>query len=419
MQGGRRAQRIGNRIPDLLPYFRAERSAPPFHDRPVPFSILQLMRRIFVLLGALLFTLVAAFVLFFLWASSGRIPAEAEQQVKTYSVRPAASAETLTVTTYNIGYLSGMTNNRPVNPPASLFRENMDRAASLLRTIDPDVIGFQEIDYGASRSDNVHQLDTLAVRLGYPTAAQATNWDERYVPFPNWPPAVHFGRIHSGQAVLSRFSVAAHHRIALVRPPRSFFSDAFYLDRLAQVAVLEVGGRPLVVVNVHLEAFDGETRQQQARQVRALTEAYLKTGAPLVLLGDFNSVFSGTLASLPSEARARFRDDTTMDRVQVDGLAPGFPADPPPGERVPGTYPADAPSRKIDHVLYTTDWMTPTGRSMHCGPASHPPADHCAVSLTAVVSPPDDAASGDALFARLPSGAEVRRAVAEVLPEQR
>lgn len=374
------------------------------------------MKRFFSITGGVLFTLLLAVVFFFFWASGGHVDAGDEQQIKTYDAAPTAEAETLTVATYNIGYLSGMTNNRPVDPPASLFRENMATAEALLEEIDADVVGFQEIDFGASRSYGAQQLDTLAARLEYPVAAQATNWDKRYVPFPYWPPAVHFGRMHSGQAVLSRFPIETHRPFALVRPPRPFFSDAFYLDRLAQVAVIEVNERPLVVINVHLEAFNSETRQQQARQLRALTDVYLETDVPLLLIGDFNSVFAETLDALPDEERSRFQDDMTMATLQADGLAPGFPVPPSSAGDVPGTYPADAPSRKIDHILYTTDWMTPVARSVPCGPAGTPPADHCAVSLTVALSTPDDAASGETLFDRLPSAETARQAVAAARP---
>jgi len=372
------------------------------------------MKRFFSISGGVLITLLLAVVAFFFWASGGHVDTEAEQQIKTYHEAPPGGADTLTVLTYNIGYLSGMTNNRPVNPPTSLFRENMGAAEALIREVDADVIGFQEIDFGASRSYGIHQLDTLAARLGYPMAAQATNWDERYVPFPYWPPAVHFGRMHSGQAVLSRFPIQTHRAFALVRPPRPFFSDAFYLDRLAQVAVLTVDERPLVVINVHLEAFDGETRQQQAGQVRALTEAYMNADVPLLLIGDFNSVFPDAVADLPSGERSRFRSDATMDTVQVDGLAPGHSS--AAGEAPPGTFPADAPSRKIDHILYTTRWMTPVARSVRCGPSGDPPADHCAVSLTVAFSPPDGAPSGPILWDRLPSEAEVRDVINRARP---
>jgi endonuclease/exonuclease/phosphatase family metal-dependent hydrolase len=374
------------------------------------------MKRFFSITGGVIFALLLAVLLFFFWASSGHVDAGAEQQIKTYDTAPAAEAETLTVATYNIGYLSGMTNNRPVDPPASLFQENLTTAAALLEEIDADVVGLQEIDFGASRSYGVQQLDTLAARLGYPVAAQATNWDKRYVPFPYWPPAVHFGRMHSGQAVLSRVPIETHRASALVRPPRPFFSDAFYLDRLAQVAVLRVNARPLVVINVHLEAFNSETRQQQARQLRALTDAYLEADVPLLLIGDFNSVFAETLDALPDEEQSRFRDDATMAILRADQLAPGFPVPPSSAGDVPGTYPADAPSRKIDHILYTTDWMTPVARSVRCGPSDAPPADHCAVSLTVGLSPPADAASGESLFDRLPSAETVRQAVAAARP---
>ena len=216
--------------------------------------------------GSVVLALLLGATLWAVWASTGRLPADALAQTKRYAAEARDTRpDTLTVTTYNIGYLSGMTNNEPVVRPDSLLDAHLDRAVALLRAADPDLIAFQEIDYGAARSGYVQQLDTLARRLGYAAAAQAVNWDERYIPVPYGRPAVHFGRTVSGQAVLSRYPVRDHARRVLTRPDQWIGRDAFYLDRLAQVAHLDLGGRPLIVVNVHLEAFDQDTRERSAR----------------------------------------------------------------------------------------------------------------------------------------------------------
>jgi endonuclease/exonuclease/phosphatase family metal-dependent hydrolase len=96
-----------------------------------------------------------------------------------------------------------MTNNQPVVRSDSFLRENMAQALRLLREADADLIAFQEIDYDGRRSGYVHQLDTIATRLGYAAAAQAVNWDKRYLPFPYGRPAVNFGPMLSGQSLLS------------------------------------------------------------------------------------------------------------------------------------------------------------------------------------------------------------------------
>ena len=332
------------------------------------------MKRFFGIAGSVLGLLLVGLTLFFFWARSGPLPDEALAQTKQYAAPDTTAGDTLTVTTYNVGYLSGMTNNEPVVRSDSFLAANLDRALGLLRRADPDLIAFQEIDYGAARSGYVQQLDTIAAQLGFAAAAQAVNWDVRYLPFPYGRPAVHFGRTVSGQAVLSRYPIRQHHRHVLARPPQSFVRDAFYLDRLAQVAVVDLGGRPLAVVNVHLEAFHTPTRERQARTVNRLYDRLAATGLPVLLLGDFNS-------SLPDPTGSAGR---AVERLLADtDLRPVYPdtSDRPP----PGTYPADAPTRAIDHVFYPPDRLAVVDRQIQCG-APSPPSDHCAATATFHVS---------------------------------
>ena len=348
------------------------------------------LTRFALVLAALLLALAA----FFFWASAGTLRESDLAVTKTHPAPPAAPRDTLTAVTYNIGYLSGMTNNLPVKRSRALYEENMDAAAALLRRLDPDVIGFQEIDFRAARSFDVQQADTLAQRLGYAAAAEAVNWDERYVPFPYGLPSVNFGRIISGQAVLSRFPVTRHERVVLARPPLPFYRDALYLDRLAQVVRLDVpvvadSTTSLVVINVHLEAFDADTREREIRTVRRLYDAYAATGAPVLLLGDFNSVMPGTdLSALPAETEAEFTGDSTLALLTSPGnIASAFSDSAFARGAVPGTYPADAPTRTIDHIFFTPGRIQPLGAQIRCGPSEAPPADHCAVALRFVLQP--------------------------------
>lgn len=322
-------------------------------------------------------------VLLLIWASTGRLPEEDHVQTRSYDAAPPApTPDTLSVTTYNIGYLSGMTNNEPVVRSDSFLAANMQEGTNLLRAADSDLLGVQEIDYGAARSSYVHQLDTIARRLDYPMAAQAVNWDERYIPFPYGRPAVHFGRTLSGQSLLSRLPIRDHARQILSRPPQWIGRDAFYLNRLAQVAIIDLGNRPLAVMNLHLEAFHMETREQQAREANALYDRLVAQGLPVLVLGDLNSVLPAARSSLPADLQHKFTDDSTVAHL-LDGttLQPVFADSTYRSDAPPATFPADAPNRKIDHIFYPPALMTPVDRRIRCR-APSPPADHCAVTAS-------------------------------------
>lgn len=355
-----------------------------------------MIQRVLKVVGSGLLVLLLTATGFFVWASSGTLSESELAQTKDYDVPPApADVDTFTVMTYNIGYLSGMTNNQPVERDPSLFQKNLDAALDLIREADPDFIGLQEIDFGAERSNNVHQLDTLATRLGYTSAAQAVNWDERYLPFPYGALSVHFGRVLSGQAVLSRYPIRTHQRFELARTSRSFLTDAFYLDRLAQVAIADIGGWPLAIVNVHLEAFEADTREKQAQEVRSLAIGMANEGMPVLLIGDFNSVMPAAKSTLPPDVRRSFVGDETLQTIlSGSGLRPAIEDEATliSGGNV-GTFPADNPNRKIDYVFYSAGRIYPVHAEVMCGPSDAPPSDHCAVIFRFVMPRPQQVVS--------------------------
>ena len=237
---------------------------------------------LYVLLPLLIILLV-----FYWWAQGGNEKADSLHQEIRLAQHNLQSRDTFSVMTYNLGYLSGMTNNLPVKPSMELYDDNLRLARALIKELDPDIIGYQEIDFGSSRSYHRNQLDSLSGGFNY--AVQSINWDKKYVPFPYWPPKVHFGKMLSGQAVLSRFPVLTSQRIVLPGPEAApFYYKAFYLDRLIQLVEIEVNEQKVILLNVHLEAFDQQTRELQAVEVMQLVEDYTREH-PLLLMGDFNA----------------------------------------------------------------------------------------------------------------------------------
>ena len=255
------------------------------------------------------------------------------------SVASVATDDTLTVVTYNIGYLSGLTNNQAVQRDRTLFDTNQQTAIAALDAADADFMAFQEIDFDAKRSFYVDQVAAIAEALGFPQGAIAINWNKRYVPFPYWPPAAHFGQIVSGQAVLSRYPITTNERVVLQRvASKPFYYNALYLDRLAQVTQVDVDGQPLVLINVHLEAFDEPTRRQQTATVLDLYNQYA-ADYPVILLGDFNS-------SIPNSEET---DPTINQLLQAEGLVTAIPAADSTNQL---TFPSDTPTLQLDYIFY-------------------------------------------------------------------
>ena len=251
------------------------------------------------------------------------------------------------IMTYNVGYLSGMTNNRAVAVPVDTFQDNQRELIDLINFLGPDFVAFQEIDFGASRSYRYHQLDSVVSQTSLRQGAMVVNWDKRYVPFPYWPPSMHFGRMLSGQALASAYPVKGNERIVLDKPLNApFYYNAFYLDRLMQVNEVKIGENTLKVINVHLEAFDQETREKQALQVLK-TYNQLAAQHPVILLGDFNA-----------SAELKDGDNTIATIMKGEHIAKAISDSSYYANREAFyTYSSASPRWKIDYIFYNKDQL--------------------------------------------------------------
>jgi endonuclease/exonuclease/phosphatase family metal-dependent hydrolase len=299
-------------------------------------------------------------VFFFFWASSGSIPADRLSEIKVYSnslfPRQLKSKSSFKVMAYNIGYLSGMLNNQLIKADIAFFQDNARKFEHMLKKIQPDFIGFQEIDYGSYRSYFLNQLDQIALHSGYRYAAKAINWDIKYVPFPYWPPSVHFRKVISGQAVLSRHPIGMARRIEL-QPiqHKPFYYRAFYLDRLVQMVRIEINGRQLLIMNIHLEAYEKETREKQAGEVLKIYRS-VRDRYPVLLIGDFNCVppRASQKSGFVDEPDMNFEGRNIISLfLQEESLKEAFlDSEFHLSESKTFTFPSDKPTRKLDYIFY-------------------------------------------------------------------
>lgn len=188
----------------------------------------------------------------------------------------------------------------------------------------------------------VNQFELLAKDMGFHEGGMAVNWDKNYVPFPySISTENHFGNVLSGQGVLSKYPISNHEVSTLERPLNNpFWFDLFYIDRLAQIVEVEIGSQKIYIINVHLEAFDEETRRKQ-------TEVVLKKYQELAqkqitfLVGDFNSDPFKESESKP-----------TIDiLLKAENLISACPKE-FFGKNDALTFPSDTPERQIDYIFY-------------------------------------------------------------------
>lgn len=185
------------------------------------------------------------------------------------------------------------------------------RTARVIAESGADVVLMQEVAQDGAWYRGERQVDVIGDLLGMPHRSYYVN--------------VRFGKRRGayGNAVLSRFPIAATENVDLTVPGRKARS---VLHAELRMALDEGGTRTLHVFNMHLGLSERERRAQLRRFLAANPFADLRRTTPVVVAGDLNDVW-GTLGR----------------RL----LAPaGFAA---PGRPL-RTFPAYAPLRALDGV---------------------------------------------------------------------
>jgi endonuclease/exonuclease/phosphatase family metal-dependent hydrolase len=206
--------------------------------------------------------------------------------------------KTLTVVSFNIGYaalgedadffLDGGKTSMPES--ASVIETNLVGIEKTLRELSADVYLIQEADTDSKRSYGIDEAEHIKNALGLPMSF-AFNYSAPYVPYPI--PGM-LGKVHSGLATYTDLAVTEAERIQLpitfswpirtINLKRCMLVDRVPLD----------GGRELVIVNVHLEAYDdGEGKLAQTKQVYEFLTAEAEKGNYVIVGGDFNQTFAG------------------------------------------------------------------------------------------------------------------------------
>lgn len=213
----------------------------------------------------------------------------------------AVPADGLTVLSWNIGYaglgaesdffMDGGKDSRSADQAA------VDRYLSGIRgtvaDTAPDLVMLQEVDTDSGRTYRIDE--TMPLALG--SAVHALNYSCPFVPVPIPP----IGRVSSGLFTTTDHEIDRAERVSLPCP-FSWPLRIANLKRCLLVSYLPVEGsdRQLVLVNLHLEAYDdGEGKIAQTNQLREFISAEYEKGNYVIAGGDFNQTFPGSLEQYP------------------------------------------------------------------------------------------------------------------------
>lgn len=203
---------------------------------------------------------------------------------------------TLNIVTYNLGYLSlDSSQDFFLDGGLSVMPETEDNTKNNLYGVkrymkekNADIYLFQEVDYKAKRSYYVNQYEELKTGFGG-TATFATYHKCLFIPYPILEPV---GYVHSGMAILNKYEGKTE-RIALdsaYKWPKSMVM--FKRCLMVQKIDVEDTDKQLVLINIHLEAYDdGSAREKQMKVLKDIMVKEYEKGNYVIVGGDFNQTF--------------------------------------------------------------------------------------------------------------------------------
>ena len=244
-------------------------------------------------------------------------------------------APKLRVASYNVHGCVGMDRQR-----------SEARIAEVIAQLSVDIIGLQELDLSRRRSAGVDQTRMIAEQLGWHSYFHPAMWrdDEHY-----------------GNAVLSRYPLTFRRGVELPGSAPFFCRE----NRAAIEMDVETNLGTVHIINTHLGLGWRERLLQAQMFTSAEWLAAIAGDAPLILLGDFNSL----PGSRPYRALTQHLRDV-RDLVRAT--------------RPIRTFPTWFPALAVDHI-FVNGALQPLSLTVHRSSVARIASDH--FPLVAEVAP--------------------------------
>lgn len=177
---------------------------------------------------------------------------------------------------------------------------NTNGAINIVSSFTPDFAFFQEVDIESTRSYKINQLAMIQERFSNYASSFALNFHSSYLLYT---PHDTIGGVKGGIATFSKYQIAESIRYQLPID-ESFPIKFFDLDRCIIITRIPVSGeRKLVLINVHLSAYDkgGIYRQLQLEKLNAILDKERAEGNYVIVGGDFNHDIADSLNAFKTE----------------------------------------------------------------------------------------------------------------------
>lgn len=248
--------------------------------------------------------------------------------VKTAAQEAALQkGDALKVMTWNIGY--GALDERAdffmdggkkvMTADEKAVRKNLDAVNTELAEEKADIVLLQEVDRDSTRSHGIDEAARITKECSEYHMTFANNFKVAWIPYP-FPM---LGKVDSGIETLSRYKISEAERVKLPNP----FSWPMRMANLKRCLAIhripiQDSDKELVVVNLHLEAYDsGEGKAAQTKVLRKYLEAERRKGNYVVAGGDFNQVFSTVDTTAYPVYRGRWQPGVIEESAFQGGLS--------------------------------------------------------------------------------------------------
>ena len=259
-----------------------------------------MVRKIGKVAAIIVLAVVLAFagLILFLSATEYKPQAEEPLDITGTAGKTLHEQDTIRLLSWNVGYGAlgdnadfFMDGGSMVNTAdTDRVHENMQSLMAGIREADADLILLQETDRDSARSHHIDETALFAESLPDMVSTFANNFKVAFLPYPIPP----IGKVDSGLLTFSAFPVKEAARVSLPVPFKWPVRMANLKRCLAVHRIpLEDSDRELVLVNLHLEAYDsGEGKEQQTAMLRSILQEEADKGNYVIAGGDFNQTFS-------------------------------------------------------------------------------------------------------------------------------
>ena len=260
----------------------------------------KLLKAIAILLAVVL--VIALGYLAYVFISYHRLPdADAEVEMTGETAR---TGQRYTIATWNLGFgaysddygffMDGGTESWAFSKDA--VYQNIGLATDKLKALAPDLMILQELDFDATRSYHVDEVQLVKDAFADYQSYFAQNYDSPFLFYPFNQP---HGASKAGIFTLSTFGFDRAARRVL--PIETGFTKFLDLDRCySKVWIPVEGGGHLVLYNLHLSAYtsDGTIAQDQLELLCADMLSEYQAGNYVIGGGDFNKDLLGDSAAI-------------------------------------------------------------------------------------------------------------------------